>query len=508
MESPTRADLEHAAQQFFARLRDGLDQPRHFHDDFMELEVAQAMETSRDKIEELDEQLIRNEFGGTVSQAADEMLSGSGINVQELEPRLQIAARQLAARALREQWRLYVHQLSNPGSSFEADALFVAAPALVPPMPSMACETPPRSMMPGQTLASAVTDYLAAKRPTVGQSQLAEVARALGWLEEVLGKEIALAAIGKEALRGFRDDLTRIKVGLRGRKLPFRERLTNQIDQQILSQTFLRYWKSVQAFFRWCNSEGLRDDDPAATLVLKARKQDQAHSPEPFSEPELRKLFATPIFTGFKAPKSFTMAGDCHHRGGHWWFPVLALHSGMRAGEISQLLPEDFVFDAEIPHVRVREEDASGKRVKQAKSAAAIRDIPVHPNLIALGLQAFVAAQKKGSPKGRVFRAFNLGTGDRISDGATRFWRKYFKQYGLHKQGRSTHVFRHTFAAALRNAGASDEDVGAILGHAAKTVTAGYGGGQSLARKAKTLALLDYAFDVVEALGGPSAIAG
>lgn len=51
--------------------------------------------------------------------------------------------------------------------------------------------------------------------------------------------------------------------------------------------------------------------------------------------------------------------------------------------------------------------------------------------------------------------------------------------------------------------GVSDEDIGAILGHSGVTVTAGYGGPQPLDRKVKTLAQLDYGFDLMEVLGGP-----
>ena len=102
-----------------------------------------------------------------------------------------------------------------------------------------------------------------------------------------------------------------------------------------------------------------------------------------------------------------------------------------------------------------------------------------------------------------MFRVFNLGQKDRTSDGATRFWGRYLKSFGLHKPGRSTHVFRHTLAHYLRAKGATEEDLGAVLGHAGRTITANYGGGQPLERKAKTLGLLDFGFDTISALGGP-----
>ena len=85
----------------------------------------------------------------------------------------------------------------------------------------------------------------------------------------------------------------------------------------------------------------------------------------------------------------------------------------------------------------------------------------------------------------------------------TSFWGNYLRKFDLWAEGRATHAFRHTFADRLRAKGATDEDIGAILGHRGRSITAGYGGVQPIARKAITLAKLDFGFDVVAALGGP-----
>ena len=497
--NPTRTDLERAAYDFFGRLKADLDQPRHFDPDYFDLDVAQAAEHAKERIEQFDAELVANQFGFSSSASADEMLAEAGIDASTLSPQSLFAARQLACRALRAQWQLYRHQLDNPaGQLADPDPLFADVHVVSHSLPLSASPVVARSK--GPTLGMAVSEYLDAKRPTIGKSQLDEITRALGWLGEALGEDTPLATISKESLRGFRDDLTRINVTHRGRKRPFKERLTSVPDKQIKSQTYLRYWKSVQSLFRWSEAEGLRHDDPAASLKLAARREDERRSPEPFSEQELRKLFQTPIFAGYRPPRSFTVQGDCHLRGAYWWFCVLALHTGLRAGEISQLLPDDFDFEAAVSHLKVREEDASGAKVKQAKTKASIRDVPLHPNLIELGLAEFVEKSRKRNPKARVFEIFRLGQHERVSDGATKFWGRYYRKFGLHTHGRSTHVFRHTFAATLRNAGATEEDLGALLGHAGATITSTYGGGQSLTRKAKTLTALDFGFDLVSAL--------
>jgi hypothetical protein len=80
---------------------------------------------------------------------------------------------------------------------------------------------------------------------------------------------------------------------------------------------------------------------------------------------------------------------------------------------------------------------------------------------------------------------------------------QYLTKFGLWKPGRATHVMRHTIIARLRALEVAEEDISAFVGHSGKTMTSRYGGAYPLARKAKTSALLNYGFDLVDAVGGP-----
>lgn len=223
----------------------------------------------------------------------------------------------------------------------------------------------------------------------------------------------------------------------------------------------------------------------------------------PFEKVELERLFGSPLYAGYKGPKRLHTPGPCQLRLGHWWSGTLALYTGMRAGELCQLNPTDFNFEGDIPFLRVTDLDADGKRTKKTKNASSVREIPIHPVLVELGLPQFVAAREKAHGTERVFLEFRLGSNGRSSEGMTAFWGAYLRRSGIWEPGRSTHMFRHTVADRLRANGATDEDIGAILGHSGRTITARYGGGQPLTRKAETLKRLDYGFDVVAALGGP-----
>ena len=506
MDSPSRHELEAAARQFFAKLARENDRPRNFDPDYLDQDVAFNIETSEDRLKELDAQLILNQFEPWVIKAAASMVTQAGLDFGTFDDRTTFVAAKLAALALREEVRFFIHQLTTPARPFTPENPLFGEQTVAPsPHVVSSLQFVERAASaPRAVLATTIDEYLRKTAARgVGESRYNELARPLRWLREAVGEATPIEAITKEKLRGFRNDLQRLRVELRGRDAPFADRLTNVPADQINPVTALRYWKAVQSFFQWCASEGMRDEDPSLGLKLQVPVGIEPQRTEPFSDEELRMLFRTPLFAGYKSAKRLSESGVRRVREAHWWALVLSLHTGLRAGELSQLLPEDFVFDAPVPHLKVRRENAQGHKVKRTKTPSSTRDVPLLQVLIELGLRQLVEGRQKRYPKDRVFQAFRLGQGDRLSDGMTRYFGDYFRKFGLWKSGRATHVFRHTIADRLRAAGATDEDIGAVLGHSGRSVTSRYGGPQPLERKAETLGRLSYRFDVVGELGGP-----
>jgi integrase len=356
----------------------------------------------------------------------------------------------------------------------------------------------------GTALETAVRLYLVKKEAkNLSQSNVDEIARVLRWLMEQLTPSRSLDAVQKVEMRKFRTDIARMDRTQRGRKAAFKDRLTDSDVDQIASVTALKYWRYVQAFFAWAFAEGHCENDPSVGLILEAKKGQTANSPEAFTSEELQLLLTTPIYTGYRSRDRVADVGECHTRGGHWWAGMLMMWTGMRAGELSQLLVSDFALNDPIPHVKIRREDSSGKIVKTVKNKGAVRDTPLAPVMFELGLAQFIENRSKAGLDVRVFREFRLGAGGRSSDGMTKFWSAYLKRFGLWKVGRATHVWRHTVIAMLRANEVSDEESGAYVGHSPRSVTAGYGGKFPLTRKLKTLEKLDFGFDVVALVGGP-----
>ena len=502
MSDPTRIDLENAARTHFAQLAADLDRPRDIPSDPVDYQHAEAYRNHlrEERLTELTSQLAANRYDGHVKLNARAISSILGLDYDQLDQQRRVQISQLAVRAEVAQGELYRHQITAPFEAFKpTDPLFETK--------SQPTAAPLQTILPAigssKSLKSASEEYIGRTRNKgITESQIAEVERALGWLQEEAGPGAALGALTKDMLRRFRTDLTRRDVRLRGRKVPFRHGLTDEPAHQIKFQTSNRYWRSVQRFFAWSYSEGFRGDNPAAGLLMERPKTVEKQSPASFKTAELKQLFTTPLFAGHKSPKRVTEPGTCLVRDGRWWFTVLAMHSGARAGELCQLLPTDFVFDDPVPHWKLQLEDGQNNKTKTLKTKTSIRDVPIHPRLLELGLREFVAARAKRRPGGRILHEFRLGTQGRTSAGASRFFTDYWKKFGLHSHGRATHVFRHTVTDCLRENGVTDEDIGAFLGHSSGTQTGKYGSAQSLKRKRETILQLDYGFDVALALGG------
>ncbi len=502
MPSPSRHDLEQSARSFFEGLAREIDGPRKFDTTYFSEELALNIEASNDRIRELDVQLVTNTFDDAVKFKAEIIAGDAGMPLGQLSDEQQLYTQKLAARAEREQLEMLKHLLTKPIQPFLGnDAIFSTAPVLSIPSAVPISQT----FEHGPRLDHLVAGYMESmKARSLGHSHMDEVGRALGWFQERMGHDRDINSITKADVRLFRDDIARMDGGMRGKARPFEKRLTSIAKNQIKSATAIKYWRSVQAFFAWAAAEHDEvENNPTTRLTLKAKKGEQRQSPEAYSAEELQLLFSTPLYAGYQSVRRRGLPGTCMKREGHWWTGVLMPFTGLRAGELSQFLPDDFIFDADIPHIKVRRENAAGKQVKQVKNQSSVRDVPIAPVLLELGLAEFVAARAKRYPGERLFRELRLGSKDRISDGMTKFWADYLKKFGLWKPGRATHVWRHTLVAGLRASGVPEEDIGSFVGHKRNTMTSEYGGAHPLTRKAKTIAQLSYGFDIVSLLGGP-----
>lgn len=167
----------------------------------------------------------------------------------------------------------------------------------------------------------------------------------------------------------------------------------------------------------------------------------------------------------------FQQLRDAEGRPGNavFWIPLMAAYTGARREELAQLYIEDFhQHEGGSWFIRIID-DRPDKSVKTDSSR---REIPVHPDLIALGLLTLVEGRIPGT---RIFPQLV-----KVSDGfagiVSKSWRPITQRCGVYQPGRNPlHAFRHSFKTLAREHGIPKEVSDWITGHTSGHVGDSYG---------------------------------
>ncbi|WP_299144171.1 site-specific integrase [uncultured Tateyamaria sp.] len=231
-------------------------------------------------------------------------------------------------------------------------------------------------------------------------------------------------------------------------------------------------------FFRgmlgWASDEGYIDYAPGAKVSISAKKSDDEDR-EPYSKDDLTLMFKTPVYKGRHSATRSGTAGSLKLKDGKFWVPLISLYSGMRLGEIVQLLSSDVVL---VDGVWVFDINRSEDEKKKVKTKTSVRKVPIHKTLIALGLLDHHANLGQGE---RLFSDLAVGANGYYSHNFSKWWGRYGKTFGFASKTKVFHSFRHSFSDGLRDVEAPEYVLKAIMGHSDKSVTSKYGHGASLA---------------------------
>jgi integrase len=159
-------------------------------------------------------------------------------------------------------------------------------------------------------------------------------------------------------------------------------------------------------------------------------------------------------------------------------FGRIGLYSGARLGEIAQMATKDLrqLHDVWIFHVTEDGEFAEdGTTLKSTKTAGSMRVVPVHSELIKLGLIDYHAGMVARG-EARLFPEIKTDSRGFFSGEPSKFFNDYFRAVGVKVDERvNFHSFRHGIADAFRSAGYYDEQFNVLLGHTKATTTGIYG---------------------------------
>jgi integrase len=257
---------------------------------------------------------------------------------------------------------------------------------------------------------------------------------------EILGDK-PIDMVTREDIRGWRDELSK--------------------RQGLAASTIAQDFKVIGGMFTWAKREGMATiDSPLSGLSPKRSEGGR----KAFQPEDLKRLFHSPLYMGHLQRNIRTQPGRFLVKDHKYWFPPIALFSGLRVEEIAKLKVCD-----------VRQIDGVWCfDVYDTKTQAGNRRVPVHPRLSALGFLDYVKAQEQE----RLWHKLRAGSSGKFSHYFSQWWTNFRRKVGLGDEGLVFHSFRHTFASALQSAMVPRDMIALLIGHEDENFTTRVYGGK------------------------------
>ncbi len=245
--------------------------------------------------------------------------------------------------------------------------------------------------------------------------------------------------------------------------------------------TAIKKYGFVKAFLNWANDDMCIPDGarygrilPSKRTPVKGNQRESGYLA--FTGKDLKALFESKEYAdGFETPWQF-------------WIPLIGLYTGARINEIAQMETSDIVVQDGIRCFSINdltdEDETDGEMdddvaQKTVKSAASVRYIPIHPELIKAGLDDFVAQVKASNAK-RLFESLDWHKKAHYGAAPSKFFREYTKLKGVYVERKKVfHSFRKTLNQALQKAGMHQEHRERLMGHTSSSINDTYYGGQT-----------------------------
>jgi integrase len=259
----------------------------------------------------------------------------------------------------------------------------------------------------------------------------------------------------------------------------------NENVQRLSSRTVQRHFAALASLWANAVEHGRADTNIFAEWRFSATKmaRDQRQM---WDREDLRVLFATPVWSGCQSPSRRSRRGSVILRDEKFWLPLIAVFSGMRQEEICQLRLADL---RQIDGIWTF--DLNTRDGQQLKNATAVRQVPVHDELIRLGLLIFADRQREAG-ENLLFSNLQPGGADnRLGHNYSKWFSRYRRDTGVYVPGRDFHSFRHSATTFMSRANVHHSVIDAVTGHVTAGETARYD-------KGLTVANLKAAIDTIE----------
>lgn len=245
-----------------------------------------------------------------------------------------------------------------------------------------------------------------------------------------------------------------------------RERAKRPLEQRISVVTLNAYLSRLSGFLEWCVDQGYADLNAGKNKTIRRSKShvdDEDDSRVEWEESDLKAIFESKFFSDHMYAHPY-----------QYWLPILAIFTGARINELSQLHTGDIIFDDESETwcVKFFPDRKKGQKLKNEKAK---RLIPLNHKVIDLGFIEFLQERKKSARKDESIQLFTGLTLQRDGYGknSSRWFNEVFKRYLGYKpnDGKVFHSFRRNVISQLKqflltlNFGKIDIVTKAIVGH-------------------------------------------
>jgi len=302
---------------------------------------------------------------------------------------------------------------------------------------------------------------------------IAEYTDCLQRLILVVG-DIPASQVSKSTIHNFRATLGQLPKGRWKPGLTV-EALRAQVERGAATMELATIRKKLAALatilkFARERLEAIDEEPVAASGVLRdlrtAISKGALHKEAPekgYSRAELATIFSSPLFKAAWSPQRADYGQALY------WLPLLMAYTAARREEVAQLLVSDVEQDEKsgVWFIAIRPGDG-----KSLKTASSRRRVPLHDDLLTLGLldyRASIPADGRLFPK---LKQHKDGLGHAIG----KTWDNYLQDVvKLQTAAKPAHGFRHAFKTLCREVGIPKEVHDWLTGHSASNVGDQYG---------------------------------
>ena len=281
--------------------------------------------------------------------------------------------------------------------------------------------------------------------------------------------DLRIGEIDRETAGEFFNVLRRLPANI-SRKKEYRDKTASElIAMNAPSQSEENASKKaerISAMFLWALKEKRTWGIDANPFEGFGQSDGNQSTRRPFTPDELMGLFNHPDFQKRRFRTTY-----------NFWLIPLAMFTGARLGELAQLDLKDFVTVENIPCIDINDieatdttQDAEGRK-KRVKTKNAKRLVPIHRELIRIGLLRHVEAMRARGER-YLFPELSRTRRDGPGHAASNWFQRFRAKVGITaKQATVFHSFRHLFITTILDAEVPPHMLAPVVGHESELIT-------------------------------------